>query len=58
MQDPVIRYDHAEIKQDLNLPWDQMTMISVWDIEKPFRFRILGNALRLNKNQIKKVSIM
>lgn len=42
MQDPVIRYDHEEIKQELMIPYDQMTMISVWDIEKNFRFKIVG----------------
>ncbi|KAL6059622.1 Phosphatidylinositol 4,5-bisphosphate 3-kinase catalytic subunit gamma isoform [Balamuthia mandrillaris] len=41
-----ITYDHANIAST-GRPWDQMTCISVWELARPFRVRIVG-AERIN----------
>jgi hypothetical protein len=41
LDDPTPKYDHSEIKLGTKR-WDQMEVISVWDLDMPFRFRVIG----------------
>eukprot|EP01119_Soliformovum_irregulare_P017393 TRINITY_DN5165_c0_g1_i1.p1 TRINITY_DN5165_c0_g1~~TRINITY_DN5165_c0_g1_i1.p1 ORF type:complete len:1287 (-),score=389.49 TRINITY_DN5165_c0_g1_i1:1418-5278(-) len=41
LEDPKYHYDHEDIKYEV-LPWDQMNMISFWELNKSFRLRVIG----------------
>eukprot|EP01114_Cavostelium_apophysatum_P016118 TRINITY_DN4532_c0_g2_i2.p1 TRINITY_DN4532_c0_g2~~TRINITY_DN4532_c0_g2_i2.p1 ORF type:complete len:1434 (+),score=438.70 TRINITY_DN4532_c0_g2_i2:87-4388(+) len=41
IQDPIIRFDHEEIKSD-SMPWDQLTSISIWELTRQFKLKIVG----------------
>ena len=41
VEDRVIHYDHEMLRSD-KLPWDQITRISIWELKRPFRVKIIG----------------
>jgi len=47
LSDPIIHYDHNQIRL-ASKPWDQLTCMSIWEVLRPFRVKIVGcEALKL-----------
>eukprot|EP01118_Nematostelium_gracile_P005680 TRINITY_DN1805_c0_g1_i3.p1 TRINITY_DN1805_c0_g1~~TRINITY_DN1805_c0_g1_i3.p1 ORF type:complete len:787 (-),score=181.35 TRINITY_DN1805_c0_g1_i3:43-2256(-) len=42
MEDPVYHYDHEDLKISEELPWDEMNHISLWELTRQFRVKIVG----------------
>jgi hypothetical protein len=41
MDDPIVRYDHAEISYE-GKPWDQLNTISIYEMSRFFRIKLVG----------------
>jgi hypothetical protein len=41
LEDPIFKYGNDEIQSNAK-PWDQLTCISLWEIQRNFRVKIVG----------------
>ena len=41
LKDPTLTYDHEQIRNGAN-PWDQLACISIWDLNRNFRIKVVG----------------